>query len=357
MCRRKLEVTFVDNPQRDNLDLTASINYPNASLSTASIDFGSVLFDTLKTEAVTVTNTSEVPVKYNWDLPAANTSAAGDRRHATADTEAPFDIKPINGYLQPGEREAARVTYFARAGPPVDAAAVLRVRGGPAATLQLTAAPNSMAFTLEPRDVDFGSCQYDESATKTLILDNPSKCAAVEPTGRMLCAHARACCLHTQCCTEQASVVFGDMALQNLLKCRVPVEWSFNAAAASPTHVLTCTPAHGTVRANSKQTITLKASPGLPDQLRITAQFDIAHFDPVIIHGTVKGECGMLATSLPRASNEAWPQELARAAKGLLDTKRQAESSPPPSPKRGGRPGTSQSGAKFLHLLVPPLAQ
>jgi hydrocephalus-inducing protein len=167
VCRRKLEVAFTDNPQKDSVDLVGSINYPNASLSTSAIDFGSVLFDTLKTQEICVSNPSKVAVKYHWDLPP----------DSDASPDAPFDIQPINGLLEPGEQEFARVTYFARAGPEVNAAAVMRVRGGPAESLALCAAPNSMSFSLEPREVDFGTCLYDESATRQLTLANLSKCA------------------------------------------------------------------------------------------------------------------------------------------------------------------------------------
>ena len=151
-----------------------------------------MLFDTSKTSDVTVTNTSKVPVKYRWEVPVvqrerstsradrasvADAASAGTVAAAAASAGAPFDITPINGMLQPGESDVARVTYFAHAGSAVATAATLHVRGGPAASLQLAAAPNSLTFTLEPRDVNFGTCLYTESVTKTLTLTNPSKCA------------------------------------------------------------------------------------------------------------------------------------------------------------------------------------
>ena len=142
-CRRKLDITFDGNPQKDALELCGSINYPNAALSVEALDFGSVLFDTLKTEELVVTNTSEAPVKYHWDLvdvppdapSTAGSGKSGDRQPATAPAPPAvhanelFDVKPIKGFLQAGESEAVRVTYCARAGPPIAATAVLNDGG------------------------------------------------------------------------------------------------------------------------------------------------------------------------------------------------------------------------------------
>lgn len=190
-CRRKLDITFDGNPQKDALELCGSINYPNAALSVEALDFGSVLFDTLKTEELVVTNTSEVPVKYHWDLvdvppdapSTAGSGKSGDRQPATAPAPPAvhanelFDVKPIKGFLQAGESEAVRVTYCARAGPPIAATAVLNVRGGPPVSLGLRAAPNKIAFGLEPRTLDYGICEFSKVAQRQITLSNPSQCA------------------------------------------------------------------------------------------------------------------------------------------------------------------------------------
>jgi hypothetical protein len=139
-----------------------------------------------------VTNTSEVPVKYHWDLHEGSppsTAASGKHPASKGDpAKLPeeeggheanelFDVKPIEGFLQPGEREAVLVTYFAHAGPPVTMRAMLHVRGGPPVSLELKAAPNSMAFTFEPRMLDYGAFEYCMYASRQLSLFNTSKCA------------------------------------------------------------------------------------------------------------------------------------------------------------------------------------
>ena len=169
-CRKKLAISFANNPHSDALDLNGSINYPNVNVSSERVAFGSTLKDTHKSETLTITNTSAVPVKYCWDLRNDSSSdevAAGDI----------FDIKPVQGYLLPGEEESTRVTYFAKGGPQVSATAVLQVQGGPDTLVSLKAMPNHMAFSLEPKHIVLGACLYDKVSYRDVALVNTSKYA------------------------------------------------------------------------------------------------------------------------------------------------------------------------------------
>lgn len=170
LFRKKLVISFADNPHYDALDLDGSINYPNVKLSSERISFGSTLKDTFKSEVLTITNTSAVPVKYFWDL-------HNDASFEEVDVSQIFDIKPVEGYLMPGEEDAARVTYFAKGGPQVSATAVLQVLGGPDTLVSLKAMPNHMAFSLEPKNIVLGACLYDKVSYKEVTLVNTSKCA------------------------------------------------------------------------------------------------------------------------------------------------------------------------------------
>jgi hydrocephalus-inducing protein len=153
------------------LDLVGSINFPNVKISSERISFGSTLSDTHKAETLTVSNISEVPVKYCWDLKHDSGSAA------SVDVGQIFDIKPVEGYLLPGEEEAVRVTYFARGGPQCSATAMLHVQGGPDTPVSLKAIPNHLAFSLEPKSIVIGPCVYNKVSYKEVTLVNTSKCA------------------------------------------------------------------------------------------------------------------------------------------------------------------------------------
>jgi hydrocephalus-inducing protein len=150
-------------------------------LTSDVLNFGTTLNDTRKEETLTVTNTSEVPVKYHWELFDADaiTTPAAKSKQGTHLSSAPaaqlFDIKPIEGFLHPGEQETVRFSYFAHAGKRAAAKAVMRLRGGPISTVLLQAAPNRIQCTLEPRSVDCGSVLYNKVTFKEIVITNPSR--------------------------------------------------------------------------------------------------------------------------------------------------------------------------------------
>jgi hydrocephalus-inducing protein len=177
LCRRKLEVTFDGAPGKCTMDLVGSINYPNAEISEHDINFGSVLVDVHKSKEAFITNTSEVPVQYRWELKLDDGASPLSRQH---DNEVAvnqlFDIKPIQGFLNPGEQEPVLVSYFAYGGHPAAATAVLHVSGGPDCLVRLKGVPNSMSFQLEPQSIDCGQCLYTSQINKEVTLINSGRC-------------------------------------------------------------------------------------------------------------------------------------------------------------------------------------
>jgi hydrocephalus-inducing protein len=81
--KQRLVVTYLDNPQKDGIDLIADIQFPNLEFETHTVDFGSALTDTTRRQTVMVTNTSKAVVQYCWtfvkqdftELNATGTSA------------------------------------------------------------------------------------------------------------------------------------------------------------------------------------------------------------------------------------------------------------------------------------------
>lgn len=176
LCRKKLTVSFAGNPHTDALDLHGSINYPNVMVSSACISFGSTLKDTHKSETITVTNTSAVPVKYFWGL-------RNDSEPVEFDATQIFSIKPVEGYLMPGEEDAVRMTYFAKDGLQASTTAVLQVQGGPDTFVSLKAIPNHMAFSLDAKNIVLGPCLYSKVSYKDVTLVNTSKCVSITLPG------------------------------------------------------------------------------------------------------------------------------------------------------------------------------
>lgn len=64
--KQRCLISYPDNPQKDWLDLTGIIEFPNLVFDTQSIDFGCVLMDSMKRMAVQVTNPGTRPVRFSW---------------------------------------------------------------------------------------------------------------------------------------------------------------------------------------------------------------------------------------------------------------------------------------------------
>lgn len=174
-CRKKLEVTFQDNPHVESVELEGNINYPNVQLSETVVNFSSALNDTIVSHAISVVNTCEVPVRYKWEL------VSGDRAGADVPDATPshelFDIKPLGGLLQPGGTECVWISYFARANAKALASAVMHVQGGPDTLVTLQANASQAIFQVEPRTIKCGLCVYSQQIQKEVTVLNPSKCA------------------------------------------------------------------------------------------------------------------------------------------------------------------------------------
>lgn len=177
--KQKLAITYANNPQKDSVQLLGSINFPNAVLSAAAIDFGAVLNDTHKTESLTVTNSSAVPLRYRWTFADADAShvvdAADGAKAAGVPVNQLFDLLPIEGLLQPGQQEVVSFTYFAYPGQKASAQVILLVEGGPQYAVQISAEANSMRFTLEPSAIACGTHLYNKVVDKEVVLTNPSR--------------------------------------------------------------------------------------------------------------------------------------------------------------------------------------
>lgn len=65
-AKQRCLISYPDNPQRDWLDLTGVIEFPNLVFDTTSIDFGCVLMDSMKRMVAHVTNPGTRAVRYNW---------------------------------------------------------------------------------------------------------------------------------------------------------------------------------------------------------------------------------------------------------------------------------------------------
>ena len=62
----KLTITHLEHPHKDIIDLIGSLNFPNITMDTNIINFGSILNDTTKKMVLTMKNVSEMKLDYEW---------------------------------------------------------------------------------------------------------------------------------------------------------------------------------------------------------------------------------------------------------------------------------------------------
>lgn len=75
--KQRCLISYLDNPQRDYLDLTGNICFSNLSFDTDTIDFGCVLMDSIQRVPVVLSNPGCIPVEYNWSW-TAEEEASGE---------------------------------------------------------------------------------------------------------------------------------------------------------------------------------------------------------------------------------------------------------------------------------------
>eukprot|EP00906_Rhabdomonas_costata_P023126 RCo033281 len=68
VIKTKLTVVYKEHPQRDTVDLTGDVTFPNLTFDSTTVDFGCVLNDTDRSVAVSMTNSSKVDAVYLWVL-------------------------------------------------------------------------------------------------------------------------------------------------------------------------------------------------------------------------------------------------------------------------------------------------
>lgn len=67
-----------------------------------------------------------------------------------------FDILPISGHLQPGEKQQVTVLFYAQENISRDVVAQCHVEDGPAYQMKLTGEAAVISYSLDSAHVDFG---------------------------------------------------------------------------------------------------------------------------------------------------------------------------------------------------------
>lgn len=290
--KQKLSIVYQDHPQRDHVGLVGEVIFPNLTLGSNKLDFGSVLNETTKQMTITMGNPNPLPVNYQWSfvedadlsddeiargreqqsttsafpttlMSAGNSHGSGFGRQQSGATSSMalehrssvasqfpskktpskppmvdinqiFDILPIMGTLEPGHTQEITFTYYGMRNQKFDVAAVCQTEGGPEYEVALKGQASKLDFYLDKTDLDFGEVPYTEVQEREVLLVNTGK---------------------------------------------VAFQYSWNLCGLSRPAVLDCWPIAGEIKAGDKERITIRFRPGIPDEVSEVALLEVAHFE------------------------------------------------------------------------------
>eukprot|EP00755_Sulcionema_specki_P012495 Sspe_Gene.8383::Locus_2861_Transcript_1_1_Confidence_1.000_Length_14125::g.8383::m.8383/K17570/HYDIN; hydrocephalus-inducing protein len=249
--KTKLTIVYKDHPQREHIDLSADVAFPNISLEPVdaspgvnlspakpdlpSVDFGCIMHETEKRVFVAIVNNSKVTAQYSWVF-----EQGIDQDAVTSPSS--FDVLPIRGQLKPGEAERVELAYYAQAPRKACTTAVLAVEGGPEYKINLVGEASTMQFKFDKSLLDFGPQPYDKTDERELMLQNLGK---------------------------------------------VTFSYQVDLSRVSRPGCVDVLPQQGIVRAGEKAKMAVRFCPRIPDKVSVTFQVQVAHFEPHNI--TVKG--------------------------------------------------------------------
>ena len=273
-----MTIVYTDSPQRDRVDLTATVNLPNLTLDVTKLDFGCILNETYKRGAVTLTNVSLIDAVYEWSFLEDDEAAseAGSARSGPARPLAPpsqvFDILPIRGVIKPGASELIEFSFFALPGSRASCVAVCDVDGGPEYAVSLRGEADVIKYSLDQSVVTVPPDLFFKTVERDITLQNTGK---------------------------------------------VPFDFAMDLSQLSRAAVLSCSPLEGRLVSGQKQVLKIKIRPGIPDSISEHIFLSVAHFEPVDILVQAEGIYPNVSFSLPRADDTEYDSALALASSRL----------------------------------------
>jgi len=239
-----------------NLDLKAQFVFPNISISANnSIFFGTLAKNTETTKDYVITNISEIPVTYEWELQYTLNNGNIART---------FDIFPIRGVLNPGQKEKVCFTFFASwdsgdGNKQYTGIAICHVIGGPDYTIKLNGDSAALEYKVEPQHITVQNISYNEEIKHQVSIENIS-----------------------------------EVDLDFIVK--IPQGIGFRNFIVEPSS--------GNISANKNTVINLKIVAGLPKRFKETFFIQIGHFNEVEIELSIDCHFPQLDVSIPRALND-----------------------------------------------------
>lgn len=157
---KKVIFDFYGHSKKFHVNSCAKYVFPNIIIDPPNvIDFGMVQSETEKNKSVTITNSSELTVIYDWTI---------------LDEGDSFEILPLRGELKSGETQTTYISCFTKA-TAQNVTAFCRVHGGPTYKLNILSQTCVVDYTVEPQQHDFGYVLFDQFQTKQFTIYNKSE--------------------------------------------------------------------------------------------------------------------------------------------------------------------------------------
>ncbi|KAG7520061.1 hypothetical protein JOB18_021887 [Solea senegalensis] len=187
-----LEVFYPGQPQQDRVELRAEVHFPNLHFSSTTVDFGCVLNYTETLRVITMTNCSQLPVSYRWayledqkhctvretdmhedggqqknnenetrtPFPAITVTRKPwpsvyeqNRTQCPVRAEEVFDVLPMYGHLQPGEKQLVTVSFYGHEHIKREVVAQCHVEEGPIYEIKLRGEASVISYSIDSAQV------------------------------------------------------------------------------------------------------------------------------------------------------------------------------------------------------------
>jgi len=307
----KLQFSYKEHPQKDNLSLVGNVVFPNLSIAQKSVEFGTILSDTSKRNLLRVVNDEPIEVTYSWSL-SVDESYSDEFPIGNI-----FDIVPSRATLRPGEVQDVEFIFQSQREKKFECFAVASVVGGPTYEVKLKGSGGQIKYTIEPNELSLGGITFDKPSETEIVMSNTGK---------------------------------------------VKIDFSLDSSSILPPSFVICSPSSGLINPNDKVKIAISVTPGIPEEFEFEIMARIAHYSPVPLKLKCQGILPMIIFDLARKDPVLHSERLALAVAKLgpkpetfeteLNNRKEAASAPPSRPATQGskRSNDRQTTLRYIRM-------
>ncbi|KAI8900319.1 hypothetical protein BC833DRAFT_523632 [Globomyces pollinis-pini] len=252
----KLHIWYKEHPQKDYVELTSEVFFPNLNFSVQSLHFGCIQNDIEQRKVFQMTNTSILPVNYNWYFIDENNGTI------TEELTQAFDIIPIRGIIEPGQTENVIVYFYGHRDKKFNVKALCDVSGGPKYELEIQGEASTITYAFDKTSLDFGTQSYQNIIDQEITLFNNGLVSF-----------------------NYNTIIFAGSALSEKL---------------------VVIPSSGMIESKGKQKLIVRFCHMVPETIEECFYIQVAHFEPSEIKVSAKSTFPRLLFELPREEEEAF---------------------------------------------------